>query len=119
MEKKKTSNNHEDSRYSYIVFRKGERKQEPKDNLHSDIYNWPRIIGAPMKRNKHVILDLCHKSGDLQRIVVSKSEGKLIYKDARKSHWGDLWPHKPKGKAVIKGGIPTEKEMELIEEDIE
>lgn len=116
MDRKGVSDNHEDSRYSFVVFRKGRRQLSSNGAESTDLEsnNWPRIIGAPMKRTKHVILDLCHSSGDLQRIVVSKSEGSLIYKDARKSHWGDLWPHKPKGKVVIKG---NEKENLKNESD--
>jgi ribosomal protein RSM22 (predicted rRNA methylase) len=114
MERRRLSNNHQDSRYSFIVFRKGAR---PTASAGSDINDlvvqsnkWPRIIGAPMKRTKHVILDLCHSSGDLQRIVVSKKVGKLMYKDARKSHWGDLWPHEPTGTVVIKGKDTVESD---------
>ena len=104
MDRKRISNNHEDSCYSYVVFRKRNRPvSKNASDLISKTHEWPRIIGAPMKRTRHVVLDLCHGSGDLHRIVVSKSEGSIIYKDARKSHWGDLWPHQPKGKAVIKG----------------
>lgn len=114
--------NHKDCAYSYIVFRKGtrpesstksdmnlkgtisdQRTQREINELIVESNKWPRIIGAPMKRNQHVNLDLCHFSGNLQRVVVSKKEPRLIYKDARKSHWGDLWPHEPCGKVVIKG----------------
>ena len=104
MDRKRISNNHEDSRFSFVVFRKGKRpvSKNPSD-LIAKTNEWPRIIGAPMKRTRHVVLDLCHGSGDLHRVVVSKSEGSIKYKDARKSHWGDLWPHQPKGKVVIKG----------------
>jgi ribosomal protein RSM22 (predicted rRNA methylase) len=122
MEKRRLSNNHQDSRYSFIVFRKGTRPmastEGEKNDLVVETNKWPRIIGAPMKRTKHVILDLCHSSGDLHRIVVSKKVGKLVYKDARKSHWGDLWPHQPTGKVVIKGKVIKGKEtVESNEEE--
>lgn len=81
--------NYEDQKFSYVVFRRGEREGE-----HSF---WPRIVNSPLKRGEHVLLDVCDKEGDLKRFVASKSQGKSIYYDARKSKWGDLWPHLPKG----------------------
>jgi ribosomal protein RSM22 (predicted rRNA methylase) len=32
--------------------------------------------------------------------------------DARKSHWGDLWPHNPQGSVVIKDKIEFERKIE-------
>ncbi|CAG8682400.1 9125_t:CDS:1, partial [Acaulospora morrowiae] len=29
-------------------------------------------------------------------MIIPKSQGKLIYRDARKAMWGDLFPHQPK-----------------------
>jgi len=38
-------------------------------------------------------LDICHPEGKIQRSVVSKGTStKELYKAARKSHWGGLWP---------------------------
>lgn len=51
----------------------------------------PRLILPPLKRDKHVILDLCTPSGTLERWTVPRSFSKQAYRDARKSHWGDLW----------------------------
>ena len=56
-------------------------------------YAWPRLIRAPMKRNKHVILDMCTPDGTFERRTVPKSHGKVIYRDARHAFWGNLWPH--------------------------
>ncbi len=49
-----------------------------------------RVIRAPIKKTGHVILDLCTFEGDLDRRVVSKSEGE-IYTLARDAEWGDEW----------------------------
>lgn len=32
-------------------------------------------------------------TGDIERFTIPKSQGKQAYSDARKSHWGDLFPH--------------------------
>jgi ribosomal protein RSM22 (predicted rRNA methylase) len=34
------------------------------------------------------------------RLTIPKSQGKQPYYDARKSNWGDLFPHESKNKAV-------------------
>jgi ribosomal protein RSM22 (predicted rRNA methylase) len=49
-----------------------------------------RIIKAPIKKTGHVILDLCTFEGDLERRIVSKSDGKA-YTIARDTEWGDEW----------------------------
>lgn len=52
----------------------------------------------------HIIcfLSLNYMIGEIQRMVVPKSQGKVPYKDARKIAWGDLFPHPPKNKPVIR-----------------
>jgi ribosomal protein RSM22 (predicted rRNA methylase) len=57
---------------------------------------WARLIRAPLKRDAHVILDVCTPQGTFERRVASK--GKLrdepgAYRAARKSRWGALWPN--------------------------
>lgn len=49
-----------------------------------------RIMGHPLKRGGHVVVDLCLHSETLERHVVAKSDGKDHYKAARKSKWGDI-----------------------------
>lgn len=41
-------------------------------------------------------------SGNIQRLTYTKSHSKQSYHDARKSSWGDLFPHTSKGKPVIR-----------------
>lgn len=51
----------------------------------------PRAVMPPLKRQGHVILDVCTPSGTLERWTVPKSFSRQAYRDARKSSWGDLW----------------------------
>lgn len=71
---------------------------------------WSRIIRAPRKRGKHILIDVCSprehvtnpdavntSQGHLVRQVVATTDKKLWlgpggYRLARKSRWGDLWP---------------------------
>lgn len=70
---------YEDEKYSYLVV-------SPHDHPQSG----DRIIKAPIRKTGHVILDLCTKSGQEERRIVSKSEGE-IYTRARDCDWGDEW----------------------------
>ncbi|GAA5904730.1 hypothetical protein JCM6882_008359 [Rhodosporidiobolus microsporus] len=56
----------------------------------------PRLIGPPMKRSGHVILEVCAASGEIERHTIPKSQGRQAYYDARKASWGDAFPHAPK-----------------------
>lgn len=88
-----------DQKFSYIVIRRGPRP--PSSNtVEEDSFTWPRIIRRPLKRAGHVINDVCHADGTFKRIIIPKSQGKQIYYDARKSKWGDLWPHPPKNTPI-------------------
>jgi ribosomal protein RSM22 (predicted rRNA methylase) len=84
-----------DQKFSYLVIRRGPRPTlatEPEERS----FSWPRLIRRPLKRNGHIINDLCDVDGTFKRVIVPRSQGKQIYYDARKSKWGDLWPHPPK-----------------------
>jgi ribosomal protein RSM22 (predicted rRNA methylase) len=41
------------------------------------------------------LIDCCF-SGKIMRLTIPKSQGKQPYYDARKSSWGDIFPHEPK-----------------------
>lgn len=64
--------------------------------LREEAYYWPRLIVPPLKKSGHVILDSCTPEGKIMRLTIPKSQGKQPYYDARKSSWGDLFPHPPK-----------------------
>ncbi|KAF2460705.1 mitochondrial small ribosomal subunit Rsm22-domain-containing protein [Lineolata rhizophorae] len=51
----------------------------------------PRTIDRPIKRQGHVMIDVCTPAGKLERWTVPRSFGKQAYRDARKARWGDLW----------------------------
>ncbi|KAJ3532591.1 hypothetical protein NMY22_g7683 [Coprinellus aureogranulatus] len=65
-------------------------------SLREEAYYWPRLIVPPLKKSGHVILDSCTPEGKIMRLTIPKSQGKQPYYDARKSSWGDLFPHPPK-----------------------
>jgi len=58
--------------------------------------SFARIIRAPLKKRGHVLIDYCAAPGRLMRTRVSKSLDYTVapglYKAARKSRWGGLWP---------------------------
>ncbi|KAJ5960518.1 Ribosomal protein Rsm22 bacterial-type [Penicillium vulpinum] len=108
--------NHEDLKFSYLAVQRGVDlrqdqaiRQDPEvtdaafegfeNPEESDIPNTlpfhplslPRAIYPPMKRRGHVILDLCTPAGKIERWTVPRSYSRQAYRDARKSHWGDLW----------------------------
>lgn len=43
------------------------------------------------------------------RLTIPKSQGKQPYYDARKSSWGDLFPHPPKNRALERYQPTTQK----------
>ncbi|KAI5357601.1 putative ribosomal protein Rsm22 [Septoria linicola] len=51
----------------------------------------PRVVLPPLKRQGHVIIDLCTPTGTLERWTVPRSFSKQAFRDARKLNWGDLW----------------------------
>jgi Mitochondrial small ribosomal subunit Rsm22 len=56
--------------------------------------HWARIVKPPMKLKRHVKMDVCSPSGELETRVIPKSfslgQG---YKFSRLARWGDLWPY--------------------------
>ncbi|ORX45916.1 Rsm22-domain-containing protein [Hesseltinella vesiculosa] len=102
MKTKHSKNNTEDSKYSYVILRKGPRPMQQEDNMETQAYTWPRLIQPPLKKNKHVVMDTCASNGAIQRMVIAKSQGKVEYRDARKSAWGDAFPHPSKNKVVTR-----------------
>lgn len=69
---------YEDEKFSYVIASK-----QLSDNFYS------RIIRHPLKRPKHIHLDLCTSDG-LSRVTLSQ-KNKEAYKLARKASWGDIW----------------------------
>ncbi|CAG8516268.1 1164_t:CDS:10 [Ambispora leptoticha] len=134
MRTKKSKFNLEDSMYSYVILRKGIRPEynfsrhlgDPKSTLHSheyftiqelkdNAYHWSRLILPPIKRKGHIVMDVCHKKGFIERCVIPKSQGKIEYRDAKKSMWGDLFPHRPKNPGVQRLGVITSGDRDADE----
>jgi ribosomal protein RSM22 (predicted rRNA methylase) len=46
----------------------------------------------------HLIVILGAVAGKIMRMTVPKSQGKQPFYDARKSGWGDIFPHEPKNR---------------------
>ncbi|KAI8902088.1 mitochondrial small ribosomal subunit Rsm22-domain-containing protein [Globomyces pollinis-pini] len=106
---KSTRNCNEDSKFSFIVLRKTKRPTiEPSTASNSILqlqersYHWPRLILPPLKRPKHAVLDICSPEGLWQRTTISKSHPNPLYSHARKSFWGDLWPHEISSKLITR-----------------
>ncbi|KAB0803939.1 hypothetical protein PPYR_00909 [Photinus pyralis] len=71
--------------YAYIVLKKAVRSE-------SDT-NWPRLIEAPLVRSRHVVCRMCTNQGNLNEVVfTSAKHGKVTYRCAKASKWGDLLP---------------------------
>jgi ribosomal protein RSM22 (predicted rRNA methylase) len=51
----------------------------------------PRTMMHPLKRQRHVTIDVCTPAGTFERWTIPKSYGRQAYHDARKARWGDLW----------------------------
>jgi ribosomal protein RSM22 (predicted rRNA methylase) len=74
--------NFEDSRFSYVVLKKGERTAFTDGDM---------IVANPLKGKKVVYLDLCTEEGTLKRVPITKNRGTEIYRAARKAEIGDTW----------------------------
>ncbi|KAJ7687437.1 mitochondrial small ribosomal subunit Rsm22-domain-containing protein [Mycena rosella] len=81
--------------------------------LRLEAYNWPRLIFPPLKKSGHVILDGCTPEGKIMRMTIPRSQGKQPFYDARKSDWGDIFPHAPKNPPQVRHQPQRVKGKEL------
>ncbi|KAI5480354.1 hypothetical protein MNV49_000929 [Pseudohyphozyma bogoriensis] len=72
---------------------------------------WPRIVNSPVKSSGHVVFDMCAASGDIERHIIPKSQGRQAYYDARKASRGDSFPHPPKNGSTLVN-LPQEKAVD-------
>ncbi|KAK2461490.1 hypothetical protein APHAL10511_005953 [Amanita phalloides] len=79
-----------------VVIATIENQKELEVTLRQEAFGWPRLILHPLKRSGHVILDCCTVEGKIMRMTIPRSQGRQPYYDARKSSWGDIFPHQPK-----------------------
>ncbi|KAI0692972.1 mitochondrial small ribosomal subunit Rsm22-domain-containing protein [Cytidiella melzeri] len=83
--------------------------REMDEALRSEAYHWPRLVFPPLKKSGHIILDGCTAEGKIMRMTIPKSQGKQPFYDARKSGWGDIFPHAPKNRPQEKHLPPGPK----------
>lgn len=76
--------------------------------LQAESFHWPRLVFPPLKKSGHVVMDVCAPSGSIMRMTVPKSQGKQPYYDARKSAWGDAFPHEPKNPPQVRFQCPDQ-----------
>ncbi|KDR85631.1 hypothetical protein GALMADRAFT_84637 [Galerina marginata CBS 339.88] len=81
---------------------------ELQAQLRREAYQWPRLVFRPLKKSGHIILDSCTSEGKIMRLTIPKSQGKQPFYDARKSSWGDIFPHAPKN-APLERNLPKKK----------
>ena len=76
----------------------------------------PRLILPPLKRQGHILLDLCTPLGTLERWTVPRSYSRLAFRDARKSQWGDLWGlgAKTRVSRTTKVGVGSKEVREMM-----
>ncbi|KAF9654157.1 Rsm22-domain-containing protein [Thelephora ganbajun] len=101
----------EDIRATEIATEQRDTPDSPENvegSLRKHAYHWPRLVFPPLKRSGHIILDSCTPSGKIMRLTIPKSQGKQVYYDARKSGWGDIFPHLSKNKEVERYRPPVE-----------
>lgn len=65
-------------------------------------------------------------TGNIERMTTPRSHSKQGYHDARKTYWGDLYPHTPKGKTLVRdrgvmrllanGTTPESDHTEIMDE---
>lgn len=122
---KHSTRGEDDAKFSYVVIRRGTRPvpaitapflaSADAPGLSStgavaspaSLLAQARLIGPPLKRSGHIILDVCAASQRLERHTIPKSQGRQPYYDARKAHWGDAFPHPPKNGAQPAPADPT------------
>jgi hypothetical protein len=98
----------------------GYKPSEIENLMKAEAFHWPRIVFPPLKKSGHVAMDVCGPSGmwtfcvcnnlstgfrstgKILRMTVPKSQGKQPFYDARKSSWGDIFPHEPKNPPQVR-----------------
>ncbi|PHH82092.1 hypothetical protein CDD83_3366 [Cordyceps sp. RAO-2017] len=120
--------------FSFVAIHRGVSKPQPLTGSeatrkafdsyeHSkqppDMDQLPRIISRPLKKQRHIIIDVCTPEAKVERWTVPKSYSKLAYHDARRSTWGDLWAMGAKTRMPRKvrhGKVAHEKGKPMLEE---
>lgn len=123
--------------FSYLVIRKNAPVIEPKetgaegeeeeggesDGTSSEVAphivakEWSRVLRPTLKPKLRVIVDVCDKSGEIQRRVITKKGYKEFapeaYKEAKHIKWGQLWRFDKKPKSQFKRKKPKSNRRRL------
>lgn len=79
---------YETATHAYLIIQRSDNG--PTDSVsHSD--SWARVLRSPMKRDKHVIMEVCSPTSEVEQWTVTKGFDRQAYHDARKATGGDLW----------------------------
>jgi ribosomal protein RSM22 (predicted rRNA methylase) len=79
-----------DDKYARRGIGKAPRHYEVDPEWYTQRYS--RVVAVPLRRTKHVALDLCTPQGTIERRTVARSHGQEYgYRHARKVNWGDMF----------------------------
>ncbi|CEG36372.1 hypothetical protein F443_15726 [Plasmopara halstedii] len=80
------------SKFSYLIMQK-KRKSSEGNAISQTRHNFARMLRSPLFATRHVYLDLCTPTGNLERRTVTKGKSlREVYRASRKAKWGSLWP---------------------------
>eukprot|EP00808_Paulinella_micropora_P023208 g5277.t1 len=75
--------------------------------------HFARLLAPPIKRSRHLIVDVCTPFGSFERRTIGKSKGVAGgYRQAKETRWGDLWPYSPGLSDDEKEGRQTHRETQ-------
>lgn len=78
----------ETATFSYLAIERASKLKEDEPAVEA---SGSRILKHPLKRHKHVVMEVCAPSGNIEHWTVARSQGKQAYHDARKASSGDIW----------------------------
>jgi len=87
--------------FSYLAIQKDKRSRDAPVPEETDPHKFfGRIVRPPLKRQRHVTLDTCASTGNIERFVVTRFRNEHVgtdfYRASRKSQWGGLWFNRDK-----------------------
>eukprot|EP00916_Digyalum_oweni_P006593 GHVL01011265.1.p2 GENE.GHVL01011265.1~~GHVL01011265.1.p2 ORF type:complete len:500 (-),score=134.67 GHVL01011265.1:1835-3133(-) len=111
-----------EERFSYLSIRKGpgprslyyDENEAP--TVEEKSYFWPRLVSPPILSGRHVLMDVCSRPNNFQRISATKCRPHSFgYQFARNSMWGDLWHFSKKVDRLAARQYIPEKSQDHIE----
>ena len=79
-------------KFSYIVLEKGIHREQAVGKDEDS--TWGRIVRPPLRRGKHVVMDICASNGSMERRTFGKKKHRKdgVYRAARRAEYGAIWP---------------------------